>query len=249
MNNAIELILILSMIISGFAGITLISSIILGYFLYDRLDKPNGIKRMRLLCHIIRICAFFYIILKVVQFGGLFVETKYYTPPSGFNVIMAVVVALIGIYFYFRYCRYYLNQRDNKEILANWYFHKHLGLIKKNQIQPAYECFQKIAELTPDSVNSWGALANFSGFFFEDFQLADKYLKKAQHTYEKNNKKESDLAILEHYRGQIMQLQNDHQTAIKHLQNAYELDPTDYRKKQYEEALTLAEEDNVQEDS
>ncbi|MHC5138647.1 MAG: tetratricopeptide repeat protein, partial [Planctomycetota bacterium] len=62
-------------------------------------------------------------------------------------------------------------------------------------------------------------------------------------------KKESDLAIIEHYRGQIMQLQNDHQTAIKHLQNAYELDPTDYRKKKYEEALTLAEEDNVQEDS
>jgi tetratricopeptide (TPR) repeat protein len=121
---------------------------------------------------------------------------------------------------------------------------KHLSLAKKKQLQPAYECLQKAAELTPDSVGVWGTLASFSEVFFEDLQLSDEYLVKAQHAYEKSeNKIPDNLAILEHYKGKTMQYRDNHQAAVIHLKKAYELAPTNYRKKEYKTALKWANED------
>ncbi|MHC5159928.1 MAG: hypothetical protein ACYSN8_07850, partial [Planctomycetota bacterium] len=227
MTNISEGTLILSTILSRLVVWVLVGLMFAGWFIYNRLDKRNFLNRIRTLCKAYRIFMILLIFLRVIQVAGLFLETRHYTQPSTFGIILEWAFVIIITYFYFKSCRYYLKQQDDKEILADWYFRKHLGLVKKQQIQAAYECSQRIAELTPDSVNSWGALANFSGFFFEDFQLANDYLEKAQHIYEKNNKKASDLAILEHYKGQIKQLQNDHQSAIEHLKKAYELDPTD----------------------
>ena len=250
MNNAIELILILSMIISSFTGIILISSIILGYFLYDRLDKPNGIKRMRLLCHVIRISTFLYIILKVVQFGGLFVETKYYTHPSGFNVIMTVVTAFIGIYFYFRYCRYYLKNRDDDDVLAGWYMKKYFSIKPKNDknIEQAYKHLQKTSELKSD-VFIWSMMAMINERCFDKSDLADGYLEKARQTLNvSGNPSIKDKAVLEATTGDILLCRGNVEDGLTHLKNASDLDPPTYRER-YEKELNWANEDEESEDS
>ncbi|MHC5159524.1 MAG: hypothetical protein ACYSN8_05780, partial [Planctomycetota bacterium] len=121
MAHTIELTLILSKILSGLASWALVGVMILGsWFIYDRLDKPNFLKRMRTLCKAYRIFVILLIILRVIQVAGLFFEARHYTQPSTFDILFdwAFAIFLLGVYL--KYYRYYLKQRDDKNILSGW---------------------------------------------------------------------------------------------------------------------------------
>ena len=101
MNRYLELILILSMILSGITVFVLVGLMNAGWFIYDRLDKPNFLKRMRTLCKTYRICLVLLIILRVIQVAGLFLETRHYTQPSAFEIIFRWTFVVFFAWLFF----------------------------------------------------------------------------------------------------------------------------------------------------
>ena len=208
--------------------------------LYKRLNKPNYIKFMRFTCSLGSLASAVFILITTLYTVVLFTPMFNNSPISKddrSDLIIAWVFSIMLLYWFFKYWRYFIFSNDNT-ILAGWYVNRHLDLIKKEDFQSAHECLQKAAELEPNSVQAWGSLANFTGLFSENLQQADKYLAKAQHVYESSTEKRpEDHAVLEHYAGKIMQYRDDHEAAIAHLKKAWEIDPTPYRKKEYEKAV------------
>ena len=251
MTRTIELILILSKILSGLASWVLVGVMILdSWFIYDRLDKPNFLKRMRTLCKAYHIFVILLIILRVIQVAGLFFETCHYTQPSTFDIIFDWAFAIFFVWFYLKYCRYYLKNRDDNSIFAGWHMKKYFAIKKnKDNIEQAYEYLHKASEYKSDSVFIWSMMAMINERCFDKSDLADEHLEKARHTFNvSDNPSIKDKAVLEAATGDILLCRDNIDDGLAHLKNASDLDPPTYQER-YEKALKRANEDEESEDS
>ncbi|MBL7215209.1 MAG: hypothetical protein ISS71_05980 [Phycisphaerae bacterium] len=216
----------------------LVGSMFAGWLIYDRLDKPNFLKRMRILCKTFRLCLAFLIIFRVIQVGGLFFETHYYTQPSAFKIIFNCVFVIFFVWFYLKYCWYYLKNRDDNGIIFGWYMKKYVAMKKnKNSIKQAYEYLNKALEYNSDSVFIWSMRALFNQCFFDKPDLADEYLIKAQQILDNSElPSQKDKATLESVKGEILLHRDNIEEGLEHLKNACDLDTSSYKEK-YEKAF------------
>lgn len=250
MSRGIEFLLILSQILGGIAVYFLAGLLFVGSFLYNRLDRPNYIKRMRSLCAVFMISVILLVIFKSIQIAGLFANTRFYTQPSVLRIIIDWAVVVWFVFLYFKLCRYYLIHRDDKTVMTGWYIKKHLSLCKKKKYAEAFSFLQKASELKTNSVFIWSMMATLNERCFDKPGLSDEYLAKAHEILNKsNNPSLQDQAIVESVTGDILLSRNHIDEGLAHLKTACDLDPSDFYKEKYERALKWATKDDESENS
>ena len=205
------------------------------------LDKPFFLILMRTLCvSMFAVFLFFSCIgfLNIFGYAGKLLQTQVLKMSELLKLIPDCCVITITL-FYWKYFWYYI-RNDNDTILSGWYIKKSFDLNRQREFEQSYHCLQKASEIEPDSVHIWCILASFSQLFLKDPEQANIYLAKARKILDyKSSKNPKEIAAFEYYSGLVLQNRNDHKTALEHMKKAYELDPTRYRKEQYEEALEL----------
>lgn len=251
MNRYIEFILILSKILPGLLVLALAGLMFFRDHFYNRLDKPNSLKHMRILCKVYLIIIILLIIVQSIQVMGFAANTRFYKPSSVFSVVVGWASAIFCVMYYVKFCWYYLKNHDDNDILAGWYMQKYFAMKKnKDNISQAYEYLQKASECKTDSIFIWSMMAMLNERCFDKSDLADEYLTKARQVLNTlDNPTAKDKAMLESATGEILLCRDNTDEGLAHLKNACDLDPSDFNKDRYEKALKWAVEEDESEDS
>ncbi len=209
------------------------------------LDKPFFLTLMRIFSSLILVAFLFFsceALLKTYRFAEKLLQTQELKISEllwlmpGWFIIAATIFFAKSLWYFVRY--------DNARILSDWYVKKHLDLNKQEDFEQSYCCLQKASQIKPDSVHIWCLLASFSQLFLHSSKQADQYIARASKTLNsKSSENPKEAAILEFYSGRMSHYRGDYQTALEHMKKAYEMDPTRYRKKTYEEALEMSVEE------
>jgi len=219
--------------------------IFLSYYLFPRLNKRGYLVTMRMASYLYAGALFLLLIVTALRSSRLLDSYFYRTPITGWKVFWLIIDWLIVIFFLFVFRKlwlYYL-KCDEKTIMTNWYIQKYLSLSKKQKYDDAYQCLQKAGEISPNSIFIWCALAYFNEQFFKKSDQCDYYLARARQVLDSlNPSSPKDQAVFECYTGWILQLRGCLQEGLEHLKKAYDLDPTSYRKKEYDSALKKVQE-------
>jgi len=218
-----------------------ILSILTDYWIIRRLDKPFCLKLMRTVCALELIVLLLYScigLFKTFDYARKILETRKLNIPELLWLIPLWFIIVVTILWWKR-CWSFI-RCDRKIILSGWYIENHLDLNKRRRFDESYHCLQKASEIAPDSVHIWCLLSGFAQLYFENSEQADQYLAKAREALKsKSSENPKEVASVECSYGYILQHRNEHQAALEHMEKAYELDPTRFRKEQYEEALEL----------
>jgi tetratricopeptide (TPR) repeat protein len=149
------------------------------------------------------------------------------------------LTVLLFLYF-FKICWLGFIKYDKKSLLTSWYMNEHFSLVKQQKHDKACQYLQKASELCPGSVPIWCHLAYFHEVIIERSDLCDSYLAKAKALLDSSKQPaDSDKAVLECYNGYIQQHRSNFQQGLEHMKKAYDLDPTSYRKSEYEKAIEM----------
>jgi tetratricopeptide (TPR) repeat protein len=222
--------------------------VFLSYFLLPRLNKRGYLVTLRMVSCLIAGGSSLFLIVTALRSRRLLDSYFYHDPITGWKVFWMAWDWLVGFFFLFiflKYWRYYI-KHDEKTILTNWYIKENFSLVKKEKYNEAYQYLQKASGISPDSVFIWCALAYFSELFLKTPDQADQYLAKAKQVLGSfGQPTDKDKAILEHYTGTILRYRGRLQEGLEHLKKAYDLDPTPYRKKEYDSALKEVQENTA----
>ena len=223
-----------------------------GDFLYKRLDRPGYVKMTRIICWLVSITSLPFIIVTVLRSSRLLDSFLYQASISN-RVLFSMAVSWLVVVFmltgFLKYWLYYI-KHDEKTILMGWHMREHFSLLKERKYDEAYQYLQKASEISPDSICIWCTLALFSEQFLKSLDQADQYLAKAKQVLDSSASPSlKDQAVFEHYTGTILQYRCRLQEGLEHMKRAYELDPTPYRKKEYESALKKTQEAQDKTDS
>jgi tetratricopeptide (TPR) repeat protein len=154
-----------------------------------------------------------------------------------FSIALSWVGIAFMIIYFFENLLYYI-KNDKTTFMTRWYLDKQSTFLKYANYEAAYDCLQKANQLSPDSVFVWCVIAAFNEWFFKKPDESDRCLAKAKQILDASaSPSPKDQAVFEHYSGYILECRDQLQDAIGHFKKAYELDPTRYRKKVYEDAL------------
>ncbi len=220
-------------------------TIFYGEFLYKHLNRPGYVMIMRIICWLASIASLLFFIITALRSSRLLDSFLYHASISNrilFNIALSWLLAVFMIISFLKYWLYYI-RHDEKTILTGWYLIKHSSLLKKQKFHEAYQYVQKASQLTPDSVFIWCILASFNEHFSNLPDQCDQYLAKARLVLDSSAQPtDRDKAILECYSGYIQQHRGNLQQGLEHMKRAYDLDPTPYRKKEYDSALKKVQE-------
>ena len=219
--------------------------IFLSYYLFPRLNKRGYLVTMRMASYLYAGALFLLLIVTALRSSRLLDSYFYHDPINGWKLSWMIIDWLVAIFFLFVFLKYWLYyiRHDEKTILTGWYLIKHSSLLKKQKFHEAYQYVQKASQLTPDSVFIWCILASFNEHFFNLPDQCDQYLAKARLVLDSSAQPtDRDKAILECYSGYIQQHRGNLQQGLEHMKRAYDLDPTSYRKKEYDSALKKVQE-------
>jgi|LAHU01.1.fsa_nt_gb tetratricopeptide (TPR) repeat protein len=209
--------------------------------LYNRLDKPNSLKYLRLLGKMQLVLIVLFIIVNLIHACGVLIDDRIFKSPSIFMVIMFCVFVFFNAMDYIKFYRYYLKHRDDKAIIAGWYMQKYFAADNKDDINYAYEYLYKASEYKSDSVYIWSRLAAMNERYFNKPDLTDEYLAKAHQVLNTiDNPSVKDRSILEVATGDILLCRDNIEEGLAHLKNACTIDPCEFTKKFYDNALEWA---------
>jgi len=214
--------------------------------LYNRLDKPNSLKYLRLLGKMQLVLIVLFIIVKLIHVCGVLIDDRVFKSPSIFMVIMFCVFVFFNAMDYIKFYRYYLIHRDDKAIIAAWYIQKYFAMnVNKDNVAQAYEYLHKASEYKPKDVYIWSRLAAMNERYFNKPDLADEYLAKAHQVLNTiDNPSVKDRSILEVATGDILLCRDNIEEGLAHLKNACTIDPCEFTKKFYDNALEWVAEDD-----
>jgi tetratricopeptide (TPR) repeat protein len=214
--------------------------IFLSYYLFPRINKRGYLKAIRTVCCLYAGALIILLIVTLLKSSRFLDSTLYHDPISAQKVFWMVfdwLTVILFVFIFFKYWLYFI-RHDQKIITIGWYLNKHSDLLKNKDYNTAYGCLQKANQLSPDSVFIWCVMASFNEHFFNRPDECDQCLAKAKQILDTSTLPSlKDQAGFEHYSGYILQHREQIQDAIEHFKKAYNLDPTPYRKKVYEEAI------------
>ncbi len=223
------------------------SMVFLSYYLYQRPTKRGYLSMLRIISFPATGAVFLFFIVTALRSSRLLDSYLYHDPVGGWKIFWLVfdwLTVLLFLYF-FKICWLGFIKYDKKSLLTNWYMSKHFSLVKKQKYDDACQCLQKASELCPDSVHIWCHIANFHEVILGKSELCDSYLAKAKALLDSSEQPaDSDRAVFECYNGYIQRHRENLQQSLEHMKKAYDLDPTSYRKKEYEKAVKLMTEND-----
>lgn len=245
MNKAIELIFILSRLLSFLAATSACLLLFINVFLDDRLHKPGYVKHMRKVCCVASVLIVILIVLNSILLFGLFFEFRIYQQPTLSCIIIDWASILVLGAVFFPYYRYFLKHTDDNIVIVGWLMKRFFALRDKGKQEQAYEYLHKASEYQPDSVFIWSKLAFINERYFNKPELADAYLAKAKQVlHVSENPSCKDKAIFEISQGDILFCRDSIDEGLTHFKKAYDIDPCDYTKRVYEDAIKWASEDD-----
>jgi tetratricopeptide (TPR) repeat protein len=218
------------------------SMVFLSYYLSRRPNRRGYLATLRIISFPAAGAAFLFLIVTAIRSSHLLDSYFYHDPISGWKIFWIVfdwLTVLLFLYF-FKICWLGFIKYNKISLLASWYINEHFSLLKKQKYDEASQCLQKAAEICPDSVHIWCQLAISHELFLEKSDLCDVYLSKAKEVLDSSEPStDREKAILEHYTGKILQHRGNLQQYLEHMKKAYDLDPTPYRKGEYEKAVEM----------
>lgn len=226
-------------LISGVCASIFIAVLLWEDFLYKRLNRPGYITAMRISSWLGTIASIFFLTIMALRSGRLIDLFVYHASISSqilFSTVLSWALAVMMIVRFFKVWLYYLRY-NKKAIMTSLLLKEQSSLLNEKKFDAAYECLKKACQLSPDSVFVWCVMASFNEQFFEEPDECDRCLAKAKQILDSSASPSlKDQAVFEHYSGYMLECRDQLPDAIEHFKKAYELDPSPYRKKVYEDA-------------
>lgn len=214
-------------------------------FLYKRLDRHGYVTLIRINCWLGSIAIVTFLVFTSLRSSHL-IDSLIYHASIPHSDLFSIILSWVGIAFmivhFFRYWLYYIRY-DKKTIMTGLYLKEHSALLAEKKYDAAYERLQKASQLSPESISVCCVMASFNELFFKKSDECDRCLAKAKQILDSSESPSpKDQAVFEHYSGYILECRDQLQDAIEHFKKAYELDPSPYRKKVYEDVLKIGTE-------
>lgn len=216
---------------------------VIGGHIYKRLDQPGAPKQMRQLCRFFQGLFVLFAAAMIMQLVSFALFAAYRMPATFFMFGFTSFLGLIFVNATKDYCRYYLKNRDDNKVVADWHMQKYFAAANNKEPEEAYRHLKKAAELQSESVFIWSMMSWYNEYHFEQSKVADEYLAKARQTLDAlPYPTAKDKAIIESVAGEILLHRNQIDEGLAKVKAACELDPSEYNCKTYEEAVRWANE-------
>jgi hypothetical protein len=215
-------------------------------YLAKRLKELSFLKIMRISRRLTSI-VFLYVstrgVYSIVHILILLLTSK--TPDRSDIIDLLLYGFVLILTLHYRKATWYYLTKDKQTVFTDWYMRKYRSLpTDEENVGQKYDYLQKASELKPN-VFIWSMMALFNQCFLEKPDLADEYLVKAQQAL--NNSKQpsqKDKATVESVRGEILLRRDNINEGLARLKKACDLDPSEFNKDYYENALKRATEND-----
>jgi hypothetical protein len=222
---------------------------------YKHLDKPGYIRIMQAICWLVSLASLLFLIVTALRSSRLLDSVIYHASISFWDVFSTAMSWALAVYMIIRFLKFqlYYISHDKKDILTGWrmnqYMQEQSSLLQERKFDDAYQYALNIAQLQPDSVFLWCNLASISEHFMNTPDKSDQHLLKAKEILDAcKQPTDWDKAVFECYCGFIQQHRGNFQQGLEHMKKAYDLDPRPYRKKEYDKAVEMMNENNSDSD-